>query len=126
MSQNVVVNRSALGAGTTIGGASTISCQHVSVLDVTIAASASDVQHNFRVDVSQLAVFAIYAESDMTIKTNSSGSPVDTIVVNAGETIVWLAGEANAPISGDMTDIYVTSTSGGTLKVLAGYSDASP
>lgn len=114
------------GAGVQISVGATVSCQTVVALDTTIPASSTDLAHPIAIDVSQLVVCGIYASAAMTLETNSGSSPAETISLAAGEAIVWSTGDNDKPLNTDVTAIYVTSTAGGTLKLVAGYSDATP
>lgn len=50
----------------------------------------------------------------MTVKTNSSGAPQETIAVAAGIPLVYVPAEGGtAPFAGDVTKLYVTNASGG-------------
>ena len=64
------------------------------------------------------------ATKTLTVKTNSSGSPTDTITLTSGVPVLYVAGGPwAAPISGAVTTIYVTDNTsnavGGTLTISA-------
>lgn len=83
-------------------------------LDETIPGSTTDQLVDFDMDVSQMKGLFIVADQDCTIKTNSSGSPVNTITLLANVPFVWVAGDAalrdtgGAVITTDITKLYVT------------------
>lgn len=78
----------------------------------------------YTLDISQCKCFEIWSEGcDMTVKTNSSGAPDDTLSLVDGEPIAWSAGAPGSPaipLSADITALYVTNSGTGTLKVRAG------
>jgi hypothetical protein len=54
----------------------------------------------------------ILAGQNMTLKTNSSGSPQDTISLTAGVPLVWVTGGAiSNPFAGTITKFYLTAIS---------------
>lgn len=80
-----------------------------------IPAGSSELVVDFDADVSQLKLVYISATKDLTIKTNSSGSPAKTIALTANEPLMWKAsdGAANNPFgSTDVTKLYVTNGTG--------------
>jgi hypothetical protein len=88
---------------------------------MTIASSANNEAHDvmFPTGAGQLKSIYLLATARMTIKTNSSGSPTNTIELYANEPIIWTSnGGAAQPFSNsvDVTKFYVTSTPGGTLE----------
>ncbi len=71
-----------------------------------------------------LKMFAICSDRDVTVKTNSSGSPQETWNLKANQPYSWFENNpGSAPVAGAITALYVTNNSGAdaTLKVLAGY-----
>lgn len=71
-----------------------------------------------------LKMFAICSDRDVTVKTNSSGSPQETWNLKANQPYFWCENNpGSAPVAGAITALYVTNNSGAdaTLKVLAGY-----
>jgi hypothetical protein len=85
----------------------------------TIAASASNAEYDWTLQKDDAVTLAIFASGAMTLKSNSSGSPDDTITLAAGQLLVWTSdsGMTNPFSNGDVTKIYVTSTAGGLLKI---------
>jgi hypothetical protein len=93
-----------------------------------LAAPVTNYLINIAVDVSELSSLLIYSDVACTIKTNSSGSPDNTITVAAGKPVVWYTGCGLAcPLTVDVTKIYVTvgGSTAGTLKIRA-LQDATP
>jgi hypothetical protein len=87
---------------------------------------AANTQYHFAVTAANLQGLCIYAQVAMTVFTNnpSGSSPQDTIVLAAGQCLVWTLatdGIGKIPFSGNVTTIYVTngSASTGTLAIIA-------
>lgn len=86
----------------------------------TVPDDTTDKSLPLSLDVSALEAFALKASVDMTVKTNSSGSPQETFVLSAGELVLWESGDS-AIFAGDVTELFVTNDSGadGTLTLIA-------
>ena len=70
----------------------------------------------------------IYSTQNMTLKTNSSGTPQETINLKANVPLIWNTDSYGSnPFSGDITAMYVSNSSGtdGTL-VMEILDDATP
>lgn len=83
-------------------------------LEPTIAGSATNVLHAYAMDVSQMKSIFILADGALTIKTNSSGSPTNTITLVAGEPFFWRLGDGTLKDTGgatlaDITALYITN-----------------
>lgn len=62
---------------------------------------------------ANLQSLAIHVDKACTIKTNSSGSPVDTIALIAGQNLIWsLAtdGLGKCPFTATVTKLFITTT----------------
>lgn len=99
-------------------------------LDIPVAAAASAVQKAFAVKVSTIQVSMLLftaatgpgATKTMTVKTNSSGSPQETITLTSGViNLYYVGGPTAVQFGGDVTTIYITDTTsnavGGTLSI---------
>ena len=78
--------------------------------DGTVAAT-TDLQE---VDIAWLHAnvhaLLIYSSTALTIKTNVSGSPVQTLVLTAGQTIVWGTDHLEAnPVTADVTKLFLSN-----------------
>lgn len=86
---------------------------------------ATDQLIAFALDISQCKSFLIWATgSDVTVKTNSSGTPDDTIALTKDQPIVWTTDDSpefGIPLSADITALYATNTGSGVLHVRALY-----
>jgi hypothetical protein len=125
-----------LTAGVTPGPGQTLSKSYVkeaggmASLHEAIPANATNVLMTVALDVSAMKAFYLLSDVACTIKTNSSGSPADTITVAAGVPMLWDVAHEGAlpnPFGTDVTAFYVTtaSTVGGTLSFYA-LSDPTP
>lgn len=73
------------------------------------------------IDVSQLKMLHLLATAAMTIETNDSGSPDDTLTLDANKPLLWYEGcGMDCPLTADVADIYVASVAGGTLTITVG------
>lgn len=98
-----------------------------SIVDETIPTPSTDLELSVNITSTSLKSFALWSDQDLTVKTNSSGSPDETFALKANKPTIWLDGMSDVPIAGDVTALYVTNASGtaASLKVLAGW-DATP
>lgn len=94
--------------------------------------SIPDSTTNQEVDVaikhSTLAGFVATSDHAITIKTNSTSAPDDTLSVAANTPIIFYTGGPWAnPLTADVTKMYITNNSGGTavVKIRALY-DSTP
>lgn len=63
-------------------------------------------------DLSQLKLLYIHCTEIVTLETNSSDTPDDTIVLQAGVPLIWrLADYYTNLITADVTSLYVTNAS---------------
>lgn len=88
----------------------------------TISASAVNQQVNpVSIPVSGLQCFVLLASANMVVYTNSpsTGSPAQTFTLYANQPFYWFSGNGSNPITTAITQLYVTSTPGGTLSVRA-------
>lgn len=75
---------------------------------------STDLQVFVDVDTSQLLLLMIEATGNLTIKTNSSSTPDDTINLSSVNGIAWASDMplATNPLSEDVTSIFVTNATG--------------
>lgn len=97
---------------------------------VAIPGNASNLLVSLALDVSQLQMVLLSSTVPLTIETNSSGSPQETITLLADVPFLWVAGSGMAaPFAGDVTALYVTNDSdpdtAGTLTIRTLF-DATP
>lgn len=82
-------------------------------LDLSVAGSTTNQLHTIAIAVAGLQDVYMVSDQALTIKTNSSGSPQETITLAAGQPLVWYAGcGLTTPFAGNITALYITN--GGT------------
>lgn len=68
---------------------------------------------NLAIDVSEVVSLIIKSDQDITIKTNSSGSPDNTLALEANKEYNWDEDHLDAlKLTVDVTKIYVANASG--------------
>lgn len=100
-------------SGKTVTAPIFVTSHEETLLSVQIPAASTNYFINIgNVLFGKLNDLLVYCDQNATIKTNSSGSPTDTITVKAGVPKFWTAqsGDTN-PLTGNITTgIYVTTT----------------
>jgi hypothetical protein len=89
-------------------------------LDEDIDASQTDKLVAFVLDVSQAKMIIIVADGgDMTVETNSSSAPAETLSLIDGVPILWdsRTGMTNPFGSTDVTALYITNVDAATLRI---------
>lgn len=91
----------------------TVTADSETNLDLAVDDGETALEANIAIDVSALASLYMAADQDITIKTNSSGSPDDTISLKANKPLVWTpnCGFSN-PLSEDVLSIFCANSSG--------------
>lgn len=87
-----------------------------------IAAGTTNQEILAAIDVSQLKMLVIQSDVNVTIKTNSSGAPADTLNIVGGIPYVWGDGDYNALLlTTDVSKLFVTvpGSAPANLQVLA-------
>lgn len=70
--------------------------------------------------IANLKAILIKCTVAATLKTNSSGSPTNTIALQAGKPYIWrLGGYVTNLITANVTALYITTTGFGTLTIQA-------
>lgn len=87
-------------------------------VNTAIPASSTNLPVSCAFTQADLQGFVLVASVNMTIKTNSSSSPADTITLVANSPLVWekSPGYYTCPFAHDCTSWFVTSTNAGTLQ----------
>lgn len=90
--------------------------------DNAALASGTNVNIGMALTQADLLAVCIFSSTACTIYTNapSSGSPQDTIHVQAGQVILWTLENnliAKCPFSNDVTAMYVTNAATTSLKI---------
>ena len=96
-------------------------------LDIPVPANSTNLHAVVGIDVSQLKSLYLLSDIDLTIETNDSGTPDDTLTLEAGIALLWSAASGLAnPLTADVTDLYLTGgATAGTLQ-LRSLSDPTP
>jgi hypothetical protein len=86
--------------------------------DGTIATGVPNVEVDLAIDVSALKSFVMFSTQAITVKTNSTSAPDDTINLTAGHQLVWTTDHIEAnPLGVDVTKFYLTNSSGSAATV---------
>lgn len=97
----------------------------VQILDEAISA-ADDQELSLAVPYAQIKFIYMLATVAMTIETNSSSAPTQSISLAANVPNCWISGGPGSnPITANITKIYVSAATAGTLNIQIGY-DATP
>ena len=76
----------------------------------TVAGSTTDQQQAIDFVKANLQLIYIKSDQDLTLETNSSSAPADTITITAGIPYVWVAGSGiTNPFAGNVTTTYWTN-----------------
>lgn len=123
MAVQVDLSDTVSAGGVTITQGESIEAGAANVIDESIPNGSTDLQVNLQCDISKAYVIAFICDQAVTLKTNSSSTPDDTIALAAGVMWKWVStqGAAN-PLSADITALFVTNASGspGQLKAIVG------
>lgn len=96
-------------------------------LDIALAASTTNHEEDMVLTRAQIkSILLKVTGGDLTIKTNSTGSPGDTVVMAAGAELFWCPTDTNILAFGadpfptaDVTKLYLSSTAGCTFQLRA-------
>jgi len=93
-----------------------------------IADSTTDGAVTYTCDMSALAGLFIVSDQALTLETNSSSSPQETITLVADTPVVWYTGCGyTKPYAGDVTSLFATNASGSTANLtIVTITDATP
>lgn len=100
----------------------------VVAVDEAVANGATNLQINVAIDVSALKSIYIVSDQAVTLETNDSGTPDETISLLAGVPYEWQVGSYFTNLlETDITAIFITNASGATANVsLRALLDATP
>ena len=97
-------------------------------LPITVPASSTNYEVTIAFPYARLKFFHLSNSAAVTIKTNSSGSPDNTLTISAAGVNQWRSGLGNLfsnPFSADVTKFYITTTPGADLVIYVVY-DSTP
>lgn len=125
VTQSANIEISADGSNRIIGGATANVGAGIYISD-TVFNGESNFFIALGLESTLLNSFHLKSTRDVTIKTNSSGSPQETWNLKANNPIVWMSSMGAVPIAGDLTGLFVTNVSGAdaVITLLAGRSPA--
>ena len=87
-----------------------------------VAASTTNYEVDIVIDVSQIKSMVLYSDQAVTIKTNSTGTATDTIVLAAKKQVVWTTDHLESkPLSGDVTKMYITNSNSTAANVIVSF-----
>lgn len=96
--------------GETIAQTVTLGADGEANRNVTVAGSATNMEVDIGLDVSALQEVYVLSDQDLTLKTNSTGSPDDTLTLTANKPLIWYVGCGWAnPLTADVTKFYFTN-----------------
>jgi hypothetical protein len=105
-------------AGTITNTTDTYTADGESQYDGTIATGVTHGEIDIAVDVSAIKSMVMYSTQALTVKTNSTSAPDDTISLAASKQLVWTIDRLEAcPLTADVTKFYVTNASGSSATV---------
>jgi hypothetical protein len=88
-------------------------------LDTTVGAGAVNSEFDLQVTVAKIQSMVLYSDQNAVIKTNSTGSPGNTVNLTAKKQVVWNTDSVmTKPFSVDVTKIFVTNSNTVTAATL--------
>lgn len=106
-------------------GASAVTSELVSVVDEaevayedTVVAGASDVEADISFPFAGVKACCLVSDKDVTVKTNSSSTPGDTITLTANKPLIWYDGARGVnPFTADVTKLFFSNAGGSIANV---------
>ena len=129
MPVNMTLSVAAQSGGRIVESNKTYSGEAGPPLDVSIPDSSSDMFIAWNIDVSQIQAIIILSDYEITIKTNSSSTPDDTLVLPAGEPYLWTPDSLDTCLltTDVTTGLYVSNSSGSAARLqIEDVTDATP
>lgn len=106
--------------GRRVSGSSQESGTTQAAIDTNFASGSTDVLTAAAWTVANTQSLILLSSADLTIKTNSAGSPANTVTLKAGIPLIWRAsaGYYANPFTVNVTAFYVTCTAAARLQAL--------
>lgn len=118
MSFSAVITEKIAVGDSVVNKTNTLSSGGKVSLDESIANAVTNGAIVFTLDVSQVKAFYLVSDQALTVKTNSSGSPDNTITLVAGIPYVWYTSKYDSfKLTVDVTVLYVTNASGSAARM---------
>jgi hypothetical protein len=100
--------------GTDEGNAIAVNSKYTGTAEVGFDGTVPATTDNQEVDIAWLHAnvhsLLLYSSQPLTIKTNSSSVPIQTIILAAGQAIVWGSDHAEAnPVTADVTKLFLSN-----------------
>lgn len=98
-------------SGTPVSGSSTVTDIGIAGLGTsTLPSAQTNVAYDVAFPFARLKSYVLYSPVAMTIKTNSSGAPDDTIALPAGELVAWNTSSLHPKLfTADVTQFFITN-----------------
>lgn len=118
MSVSYIVTQSVRIGNNTVSYSVTKTNEGEQTLSTTIATGVTNREYSLAFTTTNVDVLYLYSSQDVTLKTNDSGSPADTITLDAANPLVWVK-DSGVPFpldgtAGAITKLFVTNASGST------------
>lgn len=115
------ISKSLSIAGTTVGGTVQTVLGDEAVVVQKSLAIGTNLEIDVAVNLSQVVAMGIEADKDCTVKTNNSTTPDDTVVLKAGQPLMWITGDPAGTqfFTADVTKFFVTTTVVTVVKFVA-------
>jgi hypothetical protein len=81
-------------------------------VDALVPAGATNKEWDIAITVANMKSMVLYSDQNVTLKTNSTSSPQDTINLVAGKEIIYTSDGAAGgaiPFAGNVTKFYITN-----------------
>ena len=116
MSVDMTLVRSAQGGGASKSVSTVVTGDSAVRVQTLVASDATDALLTIGLDVDNIKALFIVSDQDLTIKTNSTGAPDNTIVLIADEPLVWNKFASGSEyytnlFATDVTKMYLTNDS---------------
>jgi hypothetical protein len=92
-------------------------------IDEVVPAGTANMAVHVAISVSRIHTLCIYADKNLTVKTNSANAPVDTLNLLEKKQVIWTVDHLEAkPLTEDVTMLYLTNggVSDANLKLRCG------
>ena len=123
MAIDSTISYTATGGGTAISGITAASTGTEGIqISVSVPASTTNQAYPIAIDVSELTSVFLVTDGVLTLKTNSTGAPDDTIVFLTEDfPLAWSSGNPTIdgsdgnPFDADVTVFYLTNATGSAV-----------
>lgn len=85
---------------------------------IVVPADSTNYEIDVTLTLANAKAYGICADKDCTVKTNSSGSPTETLTLKANHALIWRENDPSTMhfLSANITKIYVTCTAETKIK----------